>query len=88
MMWPSAPLTLLTNTSGVPGVPALRGIFTTVSFPVLATNKAVRFLLKARPLAPNGGTPVVVRSALVTHAVGAPPAEPVRQMMPWNESEM
>jgi hypothetical protein len=40
------------------------------------------------PLAPNGGTPVVARSGLVTHAVAGPPAAPVRQIVPWKESEM
>src|SRR3989442_5786400 len=71
MINPSAPLMLLTKTSGVPATSGepLTGILTTVSLPVLATNIAVRFLLNASPLAPNGGTPVVVSSGLDTHAV-------------------
>src|SRR3989442_5404530 len=89
MIRPSGPLMLLTKTTGVPassGEP-LTGIFTTVSLPVFATKRAVWFLLKARPLAPNGGTPVVVSSGPVTQAVATPPPGPVRQMMPRNESD-
>src|SRR2546423_14329211 len=63
------------------------GILTTVSLPVLATNIAVRALLKAMPLAPNGGTPVVPRSGLLTHGAGAPPAAGMRQMVARKESE-
>ena len=48
---------LLTNTAAVPGLPAITGIFTIVSLPVLATNSALPALLKPSPLAPNGGTP-------------------------------
>jgi hypothetical protein len=66
----------------VPGVPPLTGIFTTVSLPVLATNIVSWALLKAIPLAPNGGTPVVVSSGSLTHSTPAPPAEPVFQIMP------
>src|SRR5260370_36090542 len=69
---PSAPLMLLTNTAGVPGVPPGTGILTTVSLPVLATNSAEPPLLKARPLAPNGGVPGVVRRELL-HLSAAPP---------------
>ena len=59
-----------------------------MSLPVLATNMAVRFLLNAIPFAPNGGTPVVVRSGLWAQTVAAPPVGAVCQMIPWKESEM
>src|SRR6266481_8910488 len=92
MIRPSAPLMLLTKTMTVPAVglfdlPLFTPIFTTVSLPVLATKSAVRALLKASPLAPNGGTPVVPSRASVTHGVAVPPFGPVRQMMLRNESE-
>ena len=88
-MRPSAPLMLLTKATGAPATSGepLTGIFTTVSLPVLATKRAVWLRLKARPLAPNGGTPVVVSNRSVTHALARPPAGPVRQMMPRNESD-
>src|SRR5436305_6533676 len=86
-MTPSAPLMLLTNTCGVPGVPAVTGILTTVSLSVLATYKMVHALSNWRPFAPNGGTPVVVSKGLVTHVVPTPPLALVFQMMPWKESE-
>ena len=90
MSKPSAPLMLLTKTSGVPGVPpGPNGIFTMVSLPVLATNNAEAALLKARPLAPKGGTPLVASSGSATQSVAtALPAGPVRQILPPNESEM
>ena len=58
-----------------------------MSFAVLATNRTPT-LLKASPFAPKGGTPLGSKSGLVTHAVATPPAGPVFQMIPWNESEM
>src|SRR6185503_18245699 len=64
------------------------GICTTVSLPVLQTNSVVPAPLKASPLAPNGGTPVVVSSASAFHAAIVAPPGGVRQITPWKESEM
>ena len=86
-MSPSQPLTLLTKTAGVPAAPSVTGTCTTESLPVLQTKSVSPALLKARPLAPNGGTPVVVSRGLCAHAVETPPRSPVRQIAPWNESE-
>src|SRR5215470_8597229 len=90
MMSPSAPLMLLTKTTGVPGVPPVTGILMIWSLPVLATNSAFPALLNWRPLAPNGGTPLVASNGCVTQAVATcGQVEPVAfQMMPWKESEM
>ena len=85
MARPSAPLMLLVKTSAVR---VATGIFTIVSFPVLATNSTVWLRLNASPLAPKGGTPVVVSSGLCAQTVAAPPVGVVCQMIPWNESEM
>src|SRR6516225_9002229 len=88
---PSAPLMLLVNTEAAPAVSVpptlLTAICTSVSLPVLATNMMLRALLKAIPLAPNGGVPVVVNSGSCFQTVPAPPCGPVVQMMPWNESD-
>lgn len=81
-MSPSAPFTLLTNTAGVPALPPLTGIRTTVSLPVLTTNIAERSPLNASPFAPNGGTPEVCSNRLVTRLVTGPPVGPVRQIRP------
>ena len=48
---------------------------------------AKRARLKAMPLAPNGGVPVVVSSGSCFQTVPAPPCGPVFQMIPWKESE-
>ncbi len=55
---------------------------------VFATNSVSPALLKARPFAPNGGTPFGFSRSLAAHWVGVPPYGPVLQMIPWNESEM
>jgi len=81
---PSAPLMELVNSSTV--WPSGE-IFTMVSFPVFATNKKPA-LSNARPFAPKGGLPGVVSSGLEANFVAGPPAGPVLQMIPWNESEM
>src|SRR2546426_72154 len=84
---PSAPLMLLTKTSGVPGVPpGPNGIFTIVSLPVFATNNADAALLKARPLAPNGGAPLVSSNGAATPCVAPPPAGPGRPDSPRQQN--
>ncbi len=60
----------------------------TITSPGPGNRSSVPPLLNARPLAPNGGTPVVASSGSVAHATAAPPKGPVRQTMPWNESEI
>src|SRR5262249_47587666 len=92
MIQPSAPLMLLTNTVAAPAtglldLPPVTASVTTVPLPVLAPNNAVLALLKPKPLAPNGGTPLVVSLASLFQSVASPPPGPVRQIVPLNESE-
>src|SRR2546427_10353616 len=89
MTSPSAPLMLSVKTETL--LVAMSRARTRSS-PVLAMKSVFSSLVKARPLAPNGGKPAVARNGawdtVVTgHGVGQVPAVLILKMAPWDESE-
>src|SRR5262249_18353696 len=89
MTRPSAPLMLSVKTETL--LVAMSRARTRSS-PVLAMKSVFSSLVKARPLAPNGGKPAGARSGaggtvVTEHGVGELGALLVLKMAPWNESE-